>query len=100
MTATQLTVLAGALLSLAFSYVPSLKEHYAPLTATQKRLVMLALLALTASSIFALACLPWGSGLLADYGVIMACDQSGALGLLQIFLAALIANQATYLVTP
>jgi len=96
MSAESLTLAAGALLSLAFSYIPGLADAYAGLDGVQKRLVMLALLVLVAVASFGLSCLGWGSAL----GISLACDQAGALGLLRTLLLALIANQSTYLISP
>jgi hypothetical protein len=57
---------------------------------------MLVLLVLVAGGAFSLACADLGLGL----GITLACDQSGAFGLLQTLIMALVANQATYSITP
>jgi hypothetical protein len=92
MTAEQLSMIAGVVLSLAFSYVPGLKTWYAALEGTQKRLVMLCVLLASALGIFGLSC--------AKLWVMVACSQQGALQLVEIFFTALISNQATFLITP
>ncbi len=55
-----------------------------------------ALLVLASLAVFGLSCAGWGS----DLGVVVACDQAGALGLVKILGIAMIANQATYLISP
>jgi hypothetical protein len=86
--------LAGILLSLVFAYVPGLESWYQALTSTLKRVVMLVLLALVAVGYVALACSPFGAqfSLPAE-----ACTQTGFVAIVQAFIAAVIANQATYL---
>lgn len=91
MSADQLSAIAGVVLSLAFSYGPGLKDKFETLDPTQKRLVMAALLLIIASASFGAGC----RGLLS-----ITCDQPGALGLLTSLVAALVANQATFLISP
>jgi hypothetical protein len=96
MSTETLTAAGGILISLACSYVPKLKDKYAALDGTQKRLVMLvALLAITAGT-FGLSCAE-----VAISGVtLVTCDQAGAVSLVQPFIAALVANQAAFLISP
>ena len=96
MTPELLSSISGIALSLAFSYIPGLSPWYDTLTATFKRLIMLALLALTSLSAFGLACLGW----LPYFNLDLACDQKGGVELLTAFILALVANQSTYLITP
>ena len=105
MTTETLTLLAGTLLSLGFSYIPGLSAWYSRLGmtpdgesdgGTRKRLVMLALLALSAGGSFALACSGWG----ASAGLRLSCDQTGAVGLARVLVLAIIANQATFKISP
>jgi len=91
MTETELSSIAGIVLSLAFSYVPGLKGSYEKLSGDYKRLVMAALLLVTAGVVLGLSC----TGVLAN----VECTQASALGLLKVFIAAMIANQGTYLLT-
>lgn len=88
--------IAGILLSLAFSYIPGAKEWFAKLTGEYKRLVMLGSLLLAAAAIMVLACTGWA----ADLGINITCDRPGFIQLLTAFLAAFVANQATYQITP
>lgn len=92
MDADTLSMLAGAVLSLAFSYIPGLSEWYEPLEARVKRLVMLTLLVVVAGSVFALSC----AGLAADIGLSLTCDRAGAVGLARTLVLAIVANQGVY----
>lgn len=97
MTDQMISALAGVLLSLLFSYVPGLSTWYESLEGTYKRLVMLAALLSVASGALALSCL----GIPAIGGASLpSCDQAGLIGLLEALVLALIANQATYLISP
>ena len=92
MTAEQLSAIAGLVLSLLFSYVPSLSDWYAPLDPTKKRLIMLGLLVLAAAGVYALSCeqiMPF-----------VTCDKAGALTLISAFITAMVANQAVYKLSP
>lgn len=91
-----IAAIAGAVLSLVFSYVPGAKGWYEGLDGTYKRLVMLGLLALAVLVELGLAC----SGLGADFGLQVSCDRAGFVALARAFFAALMANQATYLISP
>jgi hypothetical protein len=94
MSADLLSSIAGSLLSLLCAYAPGLADWYGRLETTEKRLVMLALLALAACGSFALACSSWG----AEWGLTLTCDQAGLSGLIRALFLALTTNQATYLI--
>ena len=96
MTAEQLIAIAGAILSLAFSYIPGLKTRYEPLSDELKRLVMLGLLVLVVAGVFGLACSRFGAYL----GLTVACDEPGLVALVWSLVVAVMANQSTYLITP
>ena len=102
MTTTLLSSIAGSLLSLLFSYLPGLSDWYAQLGVnpddggTRKRLLMLALLCLTALASFGLACSDWGWG----FGLALTCDRSGAVELVSALVFAIMANQSTYKISP
>ena len=96
MTAEQLIAIAGAILSLAFSYIPGLKTRYEPLSDELKRLVMLGLLVLVVAGVFALACSRFGAYL----GLSVACNEPGLVALVWSLVVAIMANQSTYLITP
>ena len=93
MTADLLSSIVGILLSLAASYLPGFSGWYGPLDASRKRLVMLGLLAGVALAVYGLACAGWG-------GSVVTCDETGITAIVRAFVAALIANQATYLISP
>ena len=92
MSSELLIVITGVVLSLAFSYVPKLKDWFDPLVPNSKRLIMLGVLLLSAGGVFALACF-------GKYDLV-TCDASGAWNLLEYFVAATIANQAAYQLSP
>lgn len=89
MTSERLAEFAGIVLSLAFSYVPGLREKYDALDGIYKRLIMGGALLVVAAGVFGLSC----AGIIGD----VVCSEAGAIGLARVFIAALIANQATYL---
>jgi hypothetical protein len=96
MSAETLSLAAGALLSLAFSYVPGLSGSFELLEPTHKRLVLLGLLLLIAAMVQGMACLGWA----AAWGISLTCDQSGFAGLVEQLVIAIIANQGVYAISP
>lgn len=80
----------GALLSLAFAYVPNVQEWYDARTAKEKAGIMALGLIAVSVAIFALGCTQIVS-------VTLACSPQGVVELVRILLAALMANQSTYL---
>lgn len=97
MTADLLAGMAGAALSLLFSYAPGCREWFGRLPGEHKRLVMLGLLALAALGAFGLSCLGWAGAVGLPE---LACSQNGALLLARALLAAVMANQSAYLIAP
>lgn len=95
MDAVTLAALAGAVLSLVFSYFPKVRTWYDGLDSDGKKQVMGAALIVTAAAVFGLACTPYG----AEFGLEIACTVAGAIGFLKVLIAALVANQAVYLIT-
>jgi hypothetical protein len=96
MSPEELSAAAGVVLSLSFSYIPGLHERYACLTPTHKRLVMLGLLCGAALGATLLSC--YGSRVGAPQAV--ECSQAGIWSLLKALLAAVIANQSAFAVSP
>ena len=91
MTDNIIASLAGALLALLFGYAPGVRQWYEALEPTRKALVMAGALLVAALLLYGAACYtPW------DVGV--TCDQTGFWTLAQLFISALVANQATYLI--
>jgi len=96
MTPELLSSIVAILLSLAASYLPGFSSWYASLNPTAKRLVMLLLLTLTSAASLGLACAGYSDSL----GLSLTCDQAGGLALFKAFVAALVANQAAFAITP
>jgi len=92
MNADELSMIAGTILSLAFSYIPGLNQKFGKLSTEYKRLIMLILVVIVAVAIFGLAC----AGVAADFGISVACNKAGVVGLIRAILYAAVANQATY----
>lgn len=92
MNETTIASITGIVLSLLFSYIPGLKDKYSTLSSDYKRLVMLIALFTTTLGIFGASC--------AGYSYSITCDVVGAKELVSLFVAATIANQATYALTP
>ena len=80
--------LAGALLSLVFSYVPGLSGRFAALQPEHKRLIMAGLMVVVAAGAFGLACFGLLSGLV--------CDRPGVIQLGWVLVMAITANQAMF----
>jgi len=91
MSAENLGSIAGVLLSLLFSYIPGVNAWFAALAKEQKQMTMGVLLVVVAVGSLALAC----AGLYTN----LLCTRDGALELAKVLVAALVANQATYLIT-
>lgn len=94
MTPEVLSGVAGLVASLAASYIPGLREWFGRLEGAQKRLVMAMVLLAVAVGATAAAC---------TGAVNMGCRRDNAqdwiLGIVQAFLAALVANQSAYTLT-
>lgn len=88
-----LAAIAGAILSLVFSYIPGLNTKYAALDETQKQLIMAGILLLAALGVYGLGC----GGILV---VGLTCDRNGLVQLIWIYLLAIMANQSVYKLTP
>lgn len=91
MESNVLVMVAGVILALAFGYVPGLRGWYEAQDGVRKAQVMAGLLLLATVLIYLAGCYtPW------DVGV--TCDEPGFWALVEMFLAALVANQAAYLI--
>jgi len=85
---TELSTVAGILLSLLFEYVPGFRDWFNKLEDVEKRLSMAVILLISVAVIFALSCcspLDW-----------VDCTQAGIWTLLEAFFVALVANQTTH----
>lgn len=96
MSTDTLSLFAGSVLSLLFSYVPGLNSKFEQLDSTYKRLAMAGLLLVVALAVVGIAC----AGFAADLGLAVTCDKAGAIGVLRSFVLALVANQSTYAISP
>lgn len=96
MTAPLLSGIAGVILSLLFSYIPKLNTRFAAKTEEEKKLWMLGLLILVAAAAFGLSCTRYG----AMIGIPIQCTDAGAIEMIKILAAAVIANQTTFSITP
>ena len=91
MSAENLAAIVGVVFSLAFSYIPGIKVWFDSLESSHKQSAMGLALFAVAAAIFGLSC-----GGILD---VVTCNQAGALGLVEVLIAALIANQSVYLIT-
>lgn len=91
MSSELLASVVAIVMSLSFSYIPGLSDWFDPLPPTQKQAIMGGLLVIVALGAFGLSC---GQIITA-----VTCDKTGALGLLQTLIAALVANQGVYKLT-
>ena len=96
MTAEMLASIAGAILSLLFSYVPGLNTWFAALGGEVKRLIMLVALALVAVGSYYLSCSGFGGFL----GLPPICNPEGIASLVMSLLAAIVANQSVFKLSP
>lgn len=96
MNVETLTLITASLTSLVFSYVPGLKSRFEQLDGTQKRLVMVCALGIVAISCYGISC----SELRVWLEHPLRCDQAGLLTLIKLWFDALVANQATYALSP
>ncbi len=94
MTVELLSQIAGALLALAVAYIPGASGWYSGKDGQTKAGIMAVLLVVVGAAVYGLAC----SGLAADFGLAIACDKASAVLLVKVLVAALIANQATFLI--
>lgn len=88
-----IVAIAGVVLSLLFSYIPGLRVWFAGLVSETKQLIMLGILVLVSGGIFALGCFD-----ILQTGI--ACNKDGVISLVFMLISGVVANQATYLITP
>jgi hypothetical protein len=79
-----------------FSYIPGLNTSFAGLGSEVKRLIMGGILFLVAAGIYGLSC----AGVGASFAVSVECTQEGLLGLVNVFVLAVIANQSAFAIAP
>lgn len=86
-----ISMVAGTLLSLLFSYLWGVREWYAALSEDKKKAIMAAALLVVVIAIAVLSC--------TGVWPLVACTKVGLFELVSMFIAALIANQSTYQIT-
>ena len=96
MSAEEISIISGVILTLFFSYVPRVNVKFAAIKAEYKQLIMLGLLFLVSAGAFGLAC--WGKG--AYFGIEIVCSEAGAAELIRSFVFAIVANQGVYKISP
>lgn len=96
MSAEEIGRYTGILLSLGFSYIPKLKDWFNKLNGANKRLFMLVAMLLVIVGFALLSC--YAPDLLTINPI--ACDMAGFKSLFTAFIWAVMANQATFLISP
>jgi hypothetical protein len=84
--------LAGTLLSLAFNYIPGLREKYAGLPEVKKSWIMALALLAAVGLVIGTSCL--------NLWVLTPCTKIGILDVLKLLGIALVTNQSTYKLSP
>ena len=84
--------LSGTLLSLAFNYIPGLREKYAVLDEVRKSWIMALALLAAVGLIMGASCL--------NLWVMTPCTKMGVLDALKLLGIALVTNQSTYKISP
>lgn len=93
---TVLASLAAIIFSLALEYFPGLSDWYGKLPNNQQKFVALLTIVLAAGVALGLSCTSFTIPGVDLSGI--TCDQSGVQAVTQALIAALVANQATYLI--
>lgn len=96
MSAENLSLIAGTVLSLVFSYIPGASDWFTRFDTQGKRLIMLGLIVLSAGVVYGMSCLGWGE----SFSIQLSCDQPGFFGLMRQVVLAIIANQGVYAIYP
>lgn len=84
--------LAGSLLSLAFNYIPGLREKYAVLPEVKKSWIMALSLLVAVGLIIGISCL--------NIWVLTPCTKMGIFDVLKLLGIALVTNQSIYKISP
>jgi hypothetical protein len=104
-TPETLAAVAGVLLTLAFSYIPGLKDRFKNIgvqpdgqdDGNKKRLVMLGLLVVTTAGALAMICVPVIRNFFVNAGVAVAeCSEATIFNYLKALVYAIVANQGVY----
>jgi len=90
MSPEQISAMAGAVLSLAFEYLPWVKDWFEKLSEIQKRYIMIGLMVGVVAVLF-------GYGCVLPLKQVWACDAYGAGEAIVALLSAIVANQGIHL---
>ena len=88
-----LASIVGAVISLAFSYVPGLSTKFAALAEETKRSIMAGIMVVVGLVIYFGSC----------YGIFtsgLTCDKNGWIGLASIIVMAIVGNQSVFKISP
>jgi hypothetical protein len=98
LTLETLSVLFGILLSVLCSYAPRVKTKWNALDGDAKRVVMLVSLFLITLALFGASCTQFKD----SFAILSAvsCTQNGAIDLFKLFVSAVVANQAAFMLSP
>jgi putative flippase GtrA len=88
-----LASIVAIVVSMIFSYFPGLRVWFGALKSSIKSLLMIGILVLVSFAV-------WGAGCLELLSINLTCNKAGLVELVKIFVATILANQATYLVSP
>lgn len=91
MTQEQLTYVAGVVLALVFAYIPGVKTWYDAKDSPTKALIMAGMLLVVVAGVFGLACAGFSFST-----VTVSCTKVDLMNLIQVYIFALIANQASF----
>lgn len=97
MEANVLVIVAGIVLSALFTWVPKLREWYDALDNNYQKLIMFLALAVAVGIVYGASC---ASFTIPGVVINTACNQEGLKGLLELLVAAVVANQTTFLLLP
>lgn len=89
----------GGLVSLIADYVPAFNKWFHGMKPNSQRGWMAIFLLLTSIALVVLSCYDATADMISRY-VVIVCDKGGILDVVEVFVFALIGNQATFLITP
>jgi hypothetical protein len=94
-----LWMICGGVVSILTDIVPGYSAWFDGLAKNYKRLFMIAVLLAISGSILALNCWDFAAPLVQKY-VAVECSEAGILDFIEIFVLAVVGNQATFLIAP
>jgi hypothetical protein len=100
MSAEKVVMVAAAVMSIIFNYFPIVAKWYEEKSGTQKRQIMGAWLLIVTAGIFAISCVPALIDLATQFDIVVECSTESAYQLIYLYLLAITANQAVWLLSP